>query len=206
MLPLHNIKNIIFDLGGVILNINPALTLDEFANIGCHNFQELYTQFTQTELFDRFETGQITTDDFRNELKQKLPVSLSNEQIDETWNKLLLDFPEERIELLQKLKRRFRTFLLSNTNEIHYKKYAKDFRKQFCFEFNSLFEKTYYSFRENMKKPDEQFFIKILEENKLNPAETLFIDDTEIHIEGAKKTGIQTFHLTKGTSINDILW
>ena len=206
MLSLHNIKNIIFDLGGVILNINPDLTLTAFEQLGCSNFNELYSQFKQTELFDRYEMGLISTSDFRNELKNKLPVNLSDEQIDEAWNKLLLDFPEERIELIQKLKRRYRTFLLSNTNEMHYKKYTKDFRKQFGFELNSLFEKTYYSFKKNMKKPDGKFFIKIIEANNLNPNETLFIDDTEIHIKSAQKTGIQTFHLTNGKTINDILW
>ena len=115
----NNYKNIIFDLGGVILNIDYTLTEKAFSKIGISDFKTLFSQAQQTQLFDNYEKGFISSDDFRTELKKYLLENTSNVDIDTAWNSMLLDLPKERIELLKKIKLTNRTFLLSNTNDIH---------------------------------------------------------------------------------------
>ncbi|MBI5219304.1 MAG: HAD family phosphatase [Bacteroidia bacterium] len=204
MINLATIKNIIIDLGGVIINIDPMLSADEFRKAGFDNFDAIYTKFKQDRFFDKFETGHITTDEFYLEMKKHTSLPITDKQIDDAWNKMLLDFPEERIALLQKLKKRYKLFLLSNTNQIHYKTYTKLFRQEYFFEFNSLFVKTYYSFKQKMKKPYAEFFELVLKENNLNPGETLFVDDTLVHIEAAGRLGIKTYWLKEGETISDV--
>src|SRR5690606_34399821 len=113
-----HIKNIIFDLGGVILNIDYKLTEQAFVSLGLENFSQIYTQFQQNDIFDLYETGKITTADFIGAIKQYIPTA-SNEQITEAWNAMLLEIPLRRLQILQQLQIHFNTFLLSNTNEIH---------------------------------------------------------------------------------------
>lgn len=200
-----NLKNIIFDLGGVVLNINYQLTEIAFSKIGLHNFSELYSQSKQNFLFDGFEKGIISPNEFRKELKSFFNHPISEEEIDFAWNSMLLDLPKERVDLLLELKKKYRTFLLSNSNAIHYDVYTKNLQKDY--QINSLgdlFEKDYFSFRLHMRKPDEEIFLHVLNDAGIIPAETLFIDDSIQHIETAKKLGIIVYLLEKKESILDL--
>lgn len=202
---MSSIKNIIFDLGGVLLSINPQLTIDAFKNLGIKNPNELFLQKQQTFFFEDFEQGKITATDFRNEIKKLSAKPLTDEQIDAAWNAMLLELPQERIQLLQNLKKKHRLFLLSNTNEIHihaFEEYlARINRKEFFYE---LFEKVYYSFWTRILKPDAAIFKLVLAENNLQAQETLFIDDSPQHVEGAKKVGLNALLLEKGKTILDL--
>jgi len=200
-----SIKNIIFDFGGVILNIDYKLTEVAFSKLGITDFAGIYSQATQKELFDEFEKGLITPADFRKEVKKYIAKDVSDVQIDEAWNAMLLDLPEERIRLLDKLKKTHRIFLLSNTNEIHFTAfsfYMKDKFKRNIFA--EVFEKYYVSHKVNMRKPDKEIFALVVKENNLKKEETLFIDDSFQHIEGARKAGLNAIFLEKGKTILDL--
>jgi putative hydrolase of the HAD superfamily len=154
-------------------------------------------------LFNRLEKGLINPVEFRNELRKHIDKEVSDECFDKAWNAMLLDFPKERINLIEKLSEKYNVYLLSNTNEIHYNQYIKDFKNQYGFEFSSLFKKAYFSHHVGMRKPDENIFRYAIENSNLKPEETLFIDDLKVNIESAKKTGLKTlwFDITKSKEI-----
>jgi glucose-1-phosphatase len=201
-----NYKNIIFDLGGVILNIDYALTAKAFEQIQLENFDALFSQAKQQTLFDKYEKGEISSAAFRQELKKNCKIGVSDTDIDRAWNAMLLDLPKERLTILQKIKKTHRSFLLSNTNEIHIDAFhnylLNDFKTP---DLTAYFEKMYLSYKVGMRKPDAELFQLVLNENKLIAQETLFIDDSIQHIESAKKLGIQTYWLdVKKESITDL--
>ena len=199
------VKNIIFDLGGVILNIDYKLTANAFQKLGIKNYNDLYTQFNQVDIFDKLEKGEITPSYFYNEIRRMSNLDLTDEQITNAWNAMLLDFPVKRLELLQKLKTKYNIYLCSNTNEIHLKDYNKTLKQTFGIEnLGDIFIKEYYSHEVGMRKPNTDIFQLIIDENNLNPKETLFIDDSPQHIEGAKKVGLVTYHLTGGEDILEL--
>ena len=202
---LKSIKNIIFDLGGVILNIDQTLTLKAFQKLGVDKFESFYSQNEQNKLFDNLETGKYSPEEFRNEIKKIIPQNITSSQIDKAWNAMLLDLPQERLKLLSTLKNQYHLFLLSNTNAIHMSTFSSYLNKLFGFsDLSHLFEKEYYSFKIGMRKPNIEIFEFVLKDSNLKAEETLFIDDSLQHIEGAKKLGIKTYHLQKPQSILDI--
>jgi len=202
MIDLKGIKNIIFDFGDVIIDIDHSLPEKEFRKLGLNNFEDLYSQDIQNDLFDKLEKGLIKPQKFREEIRRNIKTEVSDEVIDEAWNSIILDIPAERIRVLEKLKPLYQTFLLSNTNKIHYDQYLADLQRVYRYNsFNDLFKKAYFSFEMGMQKPHCEIFEFVLNENKLVPEETLFIDDTLRHVEGAAKLGIKTFFLEKGMDI-----
>ena len=202
MIDLKNIKNIIFDLGGVILNVDYLKTIEAFKQIGIIDYDKIYTQNHQNELFNKIEKGTISMQGFRNEIRKLSVNNITDDQIDEAWNSMVLDFPPERFDLLKELKNHFNCYLLSNTNEIHFIFYTNLLYKTFKIKnLSELFLKEYYSHIIGMRKPDIKFYELVLNENQLIPSETLFIDDTAINIEIADKTGINTYLLQKNETI-----
>lgn len=199
-------KNIIFDLGGVVLNIDYLLAVKAFKDLGLNDFDTFFSQAQQNQLFDLYEKGQMSTSDFRNELRRYCNNSVDGAKIDKAWNSMLLDLPQERLELLMHFKQTHHTFLLSNTNEIHMDSFNAYLQKNFnILDLSGHFEKLYLSYKIGMRKPDAEIFELVLSENKLNPQETLFIDDSIQHIESAKTLGIQTYWLdVKKESILDL--
>lgn len=190
------IKNIIFDLGNVILNIDINKSEIEFKKHGLENFDQLYSLVSQTKIFDYLETGKISPQEFYSQLRQVANLDLDDEIIKTCWNALILDFPPKRIELLLALKKKYRIFLLSNTNAIHYEYYNANFIKEFGFtSFDEIFERAYYSHTIGFRKPDLQAFEFVLNDSKLKASETLFIDDNKANIEAAKQLGINTIWL-----------
>ena len=196
---LEPIKNIIFDLGGVILNIDYHLTVEAFEKLGVPNFETIFSQFNQSNLSDEFEIGKITEEEFYKSLVELSGIDFSFLQFKRAWNAMLLDLPNSRIQLLKKLSKKYRLFLFSNTNETHYNSFiirAGD-------DFDVIFEKTYYSHQFGRRKPDGDSFSALLKENDLQPEETLFVDDSIQHIESARKIGIRTFHLMDTDILNE---
>ncbi|ALJ00183.1 HAD family hydrolase [Rufibacter tibetensis] len=201
-----SVKNIIFDLGGVIINIDYAKSTDALRAFANTQTEVDFSQKAQSELFDLYERGDISSAEFRDGLRKEYGITATDEQIDVSWNTMLLDIPAERIELLRSLSKKYRLFLLSNTNAIHmlaFNKIVSDAHGMPSLD--SLFEKTYYSHLVRKRKPGGEVFEHILEENGLNREETLFIDDSIQHIEGAKTVGLQTIHLTPPLTINQVL-
>lgn len=199
------IKNIIFDWGGVISNIDYTKTAEAFTRLGLEDFESVYNQLKQTTLFDDLEIGKITPEAFRMKIRTMLPDKVSDEEIDVAWTAMLQDLPMERIELLEKVRKEYNIFLLSNTNQIHVTRYSKYLDEIYGHEkFRNLFTKAYYSHEVGLRKPHVEIFEYVIRENNLNPATTLFIDDTPQHIEGARKAGLVVHHLKKPQTINQL--
>jgi putative hydrolase of the HAD superfamily len=196
------IKHIIFDLGGVILNIDYQLTSKAFKQLGVNNFDELYSQKEQIQLFDELETGKIDNNAFFDRFNVLLNTSLSHQQIEVAWNAMLLDWPIRRLQILQQLQNQFDLFLLSNTNSIHEAAFTKSLEQTHGYSSIALFfDKAYFSHRLGLRKPDARTFEHILQKHQLNPSETLFIDDSIQHINAADSIGIKTIFLDKGMTI-----
>lgn len=202
---VNPINAIIFDLGGVLLDINYWLTIKAFNNLGCSDFESIYTQQKQSQLFDDFETGKVSSETFRKSLQKQMEFSISNVEFDNAWNKMLLQLPEQRIELLEKLNKKFSLFLLSNTNEIHIKAFKKIISSSIGYErFENCFKKVYFSSEIGNRKPNASCFEMVLSENKLSAAKTLFVDDSIQHVEGAYKIGIKTLLIESGEELVSI--
>ncbi len=203
---MGQIKNIIFDLGGVIINLDIPKTISEFNKLSNQSFESIYNQLQQTPVFDLFDKGQITEKDFFVELKKALQNDVTDEELLFAWNAMLLDFPKHRLELLSKLKPNYRLFLLSNTNESHVLEFEKTLFASHGYQnLEPFFEKVYYSCRMNQRKPNADIFESVLNENNLIAEETLFIDDSPQHVEGALTLGIKAMLLEKNNEVEDLL-
>ena len=193
---IGNIRNIIFDFGGVLCNIDVERTKQAFLDLGQKRFDTGQSITRTTGLFEALETGTIGPGEFRDHVRKMFDHPVSDEEIDTAWNALLLDFPEPRVRLLEALKGRYRIFLLSNSNVIHYDSYSAQFARQYGYpNLDALFEKAWFSYRIGLKKPDREIFEFVLHDGGLDPSETLFIDDTLIHVEGARTAGLHAWHL-----------
>lgn len=202
---LQNVRSIIFDLGGVILNIDYNATEEAFRKLGVPEFEKQFSQLRQNAFFDDWETGRISAEEWLAGMKNACGTDISEAQITAAWNAMLLDFPIARLRLLQQLRNRYDLFLLSNTNAIHEEAFNEILRQQTGLPSPGvLFDKVYYSHRIGLRKPDEAPFRKILEENGLKAEQTLFIDDSPQHIETAKGLGLQTIHLAPPKTIEDV--
>ena len=198
---LSGIKNIVFDLGNVILNVDYTKTIKAFEALGAVKFDSVYTMLAQTEIFNLFDRGLISPDEFRAGLRTALPAlkSVSDRNIDSAWNAMLEDLPIERLDVLSRLKSKFRTFILSNTNEIHIESFNKTVAEVVPGKkLIDYFENIYYSNEIGFRKPDVEAYRFVLDKNGLIPRETLFIDDLEANIRGAERVGLKTFLLEKG--------
>lgn len=188
------IKNIIFDLGGVIYDINYQNTIDAFTDLGALNAKSLYSQAEQSKLFDQYEIGAITTDQFIKGLKRELPKGVTPEEIKLAWNIMLTGIPEHRLDFLEEVAERYNIYLLSNTNELHLNQINEEMDKFDYGDLRSYFDGVYYSFEIGLRKPNLDIFETIIEREELDPEETLFIDDSAQHVKGAKKAGLHAFH------------
>lgn len=198
---IKGIRHIIFDLGGVLLNIDYNLTEQAFQALGITNFNELYSQLRQTSLFNDLETGKIERQEFARQLRQLAGVELTDAQIFEAWNAMLLDFPLRRLQILQQLRLYHDLVLLSNTNEIHEEAFTQHLKNTHGANIATFFDRVYFSHRIGMRKPSPEIFQHIMDELGFAPQHTLFIDDSPQHIETAKALGIQTIYLEKGMTI-----
>ena len=190
------IKNIIFDLGGVLLDIDYQKSIVAFEKLGLKNFEAMFSQIKADELFEKLETGHVSDADFYAAIKERTEIQLTNEEIDHAWNALILNFRKESLDLLIKLSANYKLYLLSNTNSIHLKYFKKLFTKKTGKPLlDNYFGKAWYSNEIGLRKPGKQIFEFILNQENINAGETLFIDDTLINIETAQKLGFKTHHL-----------
>jgi putative hydrolase of the HAD superfamily len=187
---------IIFDLGGVIINLDYERTIKAFEEMGLSDFRSIYTQLSQSNLFDEYETGRISSQHFINKLLPYLPSGTTPNQVVAAWNAMILDVPLQKLQLLDSLRRTHKVFLLSNTNEIHMQKVRRAWSRETDRAMESFFDHIYLSYEVGMRKPDVTIFRHVCEEQQLNEKATLFIDDSPQHTEGAKMTGLHTIHLT----------
>lgn len=186
---MEGIKNIILDLGGVLINLDFQKLNDSLKRLGLEN---AFSKTEQIDLFDKLEEGEISEDFFLTEFKNLTTKKHSNKEIIDAWNSILLDLPMERIELLEDLGKKYRLFLFSNTNSMHIKEVYNILNRSYGIKnLNLYFEKIYLSHELGIRKPKVEGFKQITTSHELNLNETLFIDDSPQHVSGAKKAGLK---------------
>jgi len=198
------IRNIIFDLGGVILNIDPQLTVNKFRDLGWNDFYEENKQSVGKELFYQVEKGTSTPEAFREAVRKRIAGEIEDSAIDKAWSAMILDIPAERVRYLLELKKSYRLFLLSNTNEIHRIKFHEDFERTFGYPLYNLFERNFYSHEMGLRKPNPEIYLQAVKEAGLIAEETLFIDDMVENTEAAKSTGLKVLHIQPGSLLDKL--
>ena len=198
-----NITTLIFDLGGVLCDLDIDRCILNFKQLGLENFEHYLNNFGQSGFFMQLEKGLITAAEFRNEVRTLTSKPLTDEQINEAWNSFLVGIPTKKLDLIIELRKKFRVVLLSNTNIIHFPDTVARF-----FNFNGMstsdyFDKCYLSYEMKMAKPDEEIFNALLEAEQVSANECLFLDDGQKNIEQAAKSGIQTYLVKAG---EDLSW
>jgi putative hydrolase of the HAD superfamily len=202
---MQNIKAIIFDFGGVILNIDFGKMNKAFTKLGIKDIDEMYSQKNADPLFRHLEEGKLNEPEFYDAFRISAKLELSDAQIKNAWNALLISYREPAILTLKKIKHKYRLFLLSNTNSIHVDAFNKIYKEQVGEgKLDDYFEKVYYSHEMGYRKPGKEAFEYVLKENNLSPADTLFIDDSIQNIKPAEELGIQTILLKNGVGIENL--
>jgi len=191
-----SVSTLILDLGGVLIDVDYRATDRHFESLGIRGFDALYSKAKQSDLFDRFETGELAPSGFRNEVRALLEADLSDADIDAGWNAMLGTIPPERIALVNELRRRYTLLLLSNTNAIHVPAFESIIARDLGItNFKGLFHGAYYSCELGMRKPNADIFRHVVSEHSAEPQRTLFIDDSIQHVEGGRRAGLRAEHL-----------
>lgn len=188
-----NIKNLIFDFGGVLVNLNRQRCVDNFKALGVNDVEHLIDPFAQKGIFMQLEKGEITPAEFRNSIRSHSDQVLTDEQIDEAWNSILVDLPTYKLDALLGLRAHYLVYLLSNTNEIHWEWSCANAFPHKGFYVKDYFEETFLSHQMKLAKPDTAIFEAVLESTGILPEETFFIDDSEANCKAAASLGISTY-------------
>ena len=206
MIDLKGIRNIVLDLGGVILDLDVNRSIELLSELGFPGEDNLDIIFSKYPFFLKFETGRIGPDEFIDAMAVQLGDHTPREKIIEAWNAMIIGYRSDTIKLLTRLKEKYRLFLLSNTNAIH-EVYYNDIlhRKHGIPNLKDIFETVYYSHDVNMRKPDHEIFQYVLDDSLINARETLYIDDTEVHVKAAGDLGINIYHLRLPQRLTEVL-
>ncbi len=204
MKKLNNIDFLIFDLGNVIINIDYDLSINELKKKLPKPLHDKIEDFYASPFLKSYEKGEITSSEFRNEVNKLYSQNWSNEQIDAIWNKLLLDVPQERIELLKELNKHFGTAILSNTNEIHIEAFEKILQQTTTEKsIFDLADKVYLSHKINLVKPDPQIYKTVAADLGTEPQRILFFDDMKANIVAAQEVGYNAVHITHPKGLDE---
>lgn len=201
-----NINTFIFDLGGVIINLQEPASFDQLQSLSRVSKPETQQFFSESPVFKDYEQGFISSDEFREGLRAGLSMAATDKDIDDAWNAMLGDIPMERLELLQKLRENHKVMILSNTNAIH----------ELCFNqilqnisgeshLSAFVDHVFFSHEMGMRKPNLDIYQEVLKRSETNAATSLFLDDKLENLEGAAQTGIQTMHITHPDHIVNVL-
>ena len=199
-----NIKNIVFDLGGVLVDLDFKSAINGLQKAGFASVKEQLQAFDREGIFQKFELGEMTAEEFRSAIRENSTVTLTDEEVDALWNLMLLEIPREKLELILDLRGKYMVYLLSNTNSIHWNYVCKNAFNYRGFRVNDYFEKTFLSFEMHLAKPDKAIFEKMLEDANLLAEETFFIDDSEANCKAAAEVGIHAHHYHIGDDLSKI--
>lgn len=200
----NKIQTLILDLGGVIFDLDYMATPQAFEKLGVKSFEKAFNKASQNAIFDQFDRGQVSESAFLDAIRQLSGLPLTDTEIESAWNAMLLGIPESRFQLLRQLRKHFNLYLLSNTNEIHIRNFSRELVKKYGQNpLEEIFNHCYFSSRMGMRKPDREIFEKVIQENKIDPASALFIDDSPQHVRGSILAGLPALHLEleKGDSL-----
>ncbi len=205
MKQFSNICTIIFDFGGVLINLDLPQCILNFKQLGIQNIDKYLSNFGQKDFFLAFEKGHIGIEEFRQEIRNFANLPLTDDQIDKAWCSFLCDIPDKKLEILAELKKKFRLVMLSNTNPLHINVSASaEFAKRGK-TISDFFDATYYSYEMKMAKPDAEIFNKLLDDEHVKAHQCLFLDDGLKNIEQAAQLGIQTYHVTENEDLEFLL-
>ena len=199
-----NIKNIVFDLGGVLVDLDFKAAINGLQKGGFANVKEQLQSFDREGIFQKFELGEMTAEEFRTAIRENSTVTLTDEEIDALWNAMLLEIPREKLELILDLRGKYMVYLLSNTNSIHWDYVCKNAFNYRGFRVNDYFEETFLSYEMHLAKPDKAIYEKVLQDANLLAEETLFIDDSEANCKAAEEVGIHAHHYHIGDDLSKV--
>ena len=190
---MNNIKNLIIDFGGVIINLTRNRCIEAFEKIGIDVHEQLVNNYQHKELFMQLELGTVTPAVFRDGMRLLSDQRLTDEQIDDAWIQMLADVPESKLDLLLELRKRYNTMLLSNTNVIHWKWSEKNVFSYKGHHAEDFFHQLFLSYELNMLKPNIEIFDYVIKYAGILPEETLFIDDALVNCKAAETLGFKTY-------------
>ncbi len=199
-----NIKNVVFDLGGVLIDLAFEKSLDAFRKIGFKNIEKQARPFGREGAFSQFERGEIEPMLFREAIRIETKWSLTDSEIDNMWNLMLVGIPQKKLDLLLELRAHYMVYLLSNTNQIHWDYVCKRMFNYRGFNVDDFFEETFLSFRMHKVKPEKEIYEQMMKEANILPEETFFIDDSEVNCQAAAAFGIQTHFYRSGEDLSSL--
>lgn len=194
---MHTLKNIIFDLGHVILNIDHQLMIQSFSRLGALEAEKSFLRVQKEGLIDLYAKGKISSVEFEDQFQKLLNIQVSHQEFCDAFNKMLLDIPLHRFETLKLLQKKYRIFLLSNTNPLHLEHIMKYLHTLIGHGFEAYFEGEYYSHLIGLLKPDPAAYEHVLAAHQLKPQETMLVDDTLENIQSAEELGLETLHISE---------
>jgi putative hydrolase of the HAD superfamily len=202
---MRGIKNIVFDLGGVLIDLDFPRALKAFEQAGLTDIAQNVQAFSREGIFMDLELGNITPEDFFQSICERSTQPISIHQATDYWNLILKDIPQDKLKIIRELRKRYHVYLLSNTNQPHWEYICKKCFEKDGFTIHDYFEKLFLSYEMHLAKPDKQIFFQMLQDGQMKPEETLFIDDSEANCNSAKETGIRTIHYRIGENLKSLL-
>lgn len=199
------IENIVFDFGGVLIDLDFQRLLKAFKRIGFNDIESQLQTYEREGIFQKYELGEMTTDEFRMAIREKSNITLTDSDIDDLWNLMLVKIPAEKLDFILSLRNNYNVYLLSNTNSIHWDYACKNSFNYKGLGIKDFFIRTFLSYEMHLAKPDKAIYERMLCEAGLVPENTLFIDDSEINCTVAKQLGIQVHHYQIGDSLETVL-
>jgi FMN phosphatase YigB (HAD superfamily) len=197
--------SIIFDLGGVLYDIDVQRTKNAFAALGLNDFSKLYTLKEQVDLFDSLEKGFINEEGFVEGINKLSGIPFTPAQVKQAWNALLIGMPAENVGLLRNLKADgYNLYLLSNTNILHYSSIQSEMQQKFGLDsLDELFDKAYISYKIGMRKPDAEIYEHVMKD--IDPERSIFIDDNEDNVKASIAAGISAVQKLKNETLQEVL-
>ncbi len=199
------VKNLLFDLGGVIMNIRRQNAVDALIKIGMADADSFLGDYAQQGPFLKLEEGAISESEFRNEIRVLIPVDVTDEQIDDAFCHFLLGIPKYRLDALENLHKSYKIYMLSNTNSIMWNSVISDEFKKAGHDINYYFDGLVTSFEAKCVKPDAKIFNSVVENFNIKPEETIFFDDSQANIDAAAALGFKTAYVMPGTEFMDLI-
>jgi putative hydrolase of the HAD superfamily len=201
----NTVTTLIFDFGGVIIDLDLPQCIENLKKLGVESIESYLSNFGQKDFFLKFEIGEIDIPEFRNEIRKLTNKTITDAEIDSAWCSFLCDIPSERLELLEKLRKKYRLLLLSNSNPLHVEVSAVTALEGTGKTIRDYFDKCYFSYEMGLTKPDPAIFEALLADAGVEATECLFLDDGPKNIEAAKTLGIQTYFVTQGDNLDFLL-
>ena len=200
---MNNIKNLLFDLGGVIIDINRDRCVAAYTRAGMRDAEDMLGVYKQSGIFLLLEEGKVTPEEFRAEMRKHFDCPVSDDTIDNCFFQFLLGIPVERLRALERLAKQYHIYLLSNTNTIMFNSVIREFFRADGHDLEYYAEDMVLSYEAHCCKPDQRIFQMCIDQFGIRPEETLFFDDGQANCDAAQLLGFRTHCVKPGTEFYD---